>query len=238
MFISDLHLHAEQPEVIAQFVQFLRTEARQATHLFILGDLFEFWIGDDDQDPAYANIQLELKALTDSGVPCSVMHGNRDFLLGRQFAKRTGCKIIPDCTVISLYGEPVLLLHGDILCTDDHSYQRLRRIVRNPVIQFVFNCLSLQRRESIATRIRTGSKQHTQQAAAMIMDVNDQAVQTAFKKYDVQHMIHGHTHRPAIHGHSYADRTCTRIVLGDWHDEGSVLRWSATDNYALVALPR
>jgi len=238
MFISDLHLHAEQPEVVAQFIQFLRTEARQADHLYILGDLFEFWIGDDDQDPVYASIQLELNALTSSGVPCSIMHGNRDFLLGRKFAKRTGCKLIPDCTVISMEGEPVLLLHGDVLCTDDHSYQRLRRIVRNPVVQFIFNCLSLQRREKIASRIRNGSKQHTRQAAAMIMDVNNQAVQNAFKQFGIQYMIHGHTHRPAIHVHSLVGRSGTRIVLGDWHTEGSVLRWSSIDNYALVALPR
>ncbi|HEX2583583.1 MAG TPA: UDP-2,3-diacylglucosamine diphosphatase, partial [Steroidobacteraceae bacterium] len=132
MFISDLHLNATQPDVIAQAVEFLRNEARGAQHLYILGDLFEFWIGDDDPDPAYAHIQDELHALTSNGVPCSVMHGNRDFLMGKKFEQRTGCKMIPDGTVINLYGEPVLLMHGDMLCTDDHSYQRLRRIVRNP----------------------------------------------------------------------------------------------------------
>ncbi len=239
MFISDLHLNAAQPEVITQAIQFLRTEARQAEHLYILGDLFEFWIGDDDTDPAYVHIQDELKALTDSGVPCSVMHGNRDFLLGKRFMQRTGCKLIADGTVISLYDEPVLLLHGDTLCTDDRSYQRLRRIVRNPIIQWLFKRLSLARRERIATKIRMGSQRHTQSVAPMIMDVNSHAVAKAFKRYAVNSMIHGHTHRPAIHTHHLSNGVdATRVVLGDWHTQGSVLRWSAYDNYALVSLPR
>lgn len=239
MFISDLHLHAAQPDVIDQAIDFLRNEARQAEHLYILGDLFEFWIGDDDPDPVYSRIQHELKALTSSGVPCSVMHGNRDFLMGKYFAARTGCKLIDDGTLISLYGEPVLLLHGDVLCTDDHSYQRLRRIVRNPVIQWMFRQLPLARREKIATRIRAGSQRHTQSAQPMIMDVNAHAVERTFMQRHVNTMIHGHTHRPAIHTHPLPNHAqATRIVLGDWHLQGSVLRWSENGSYALVSLPR
>lgn len=237
LFISDLHLNGAHPEITGQFVDFLRGPARAAEHLYILGDLFEFWVGDDDPDPAYALAQDELRALTDSGVPCSVMHGNRDFLIGKNFCTRTGCTPINDGTVIQLYGQRVLLLHGDVLCTDDHSYQRLRRLVRNPVVQWIFKALPLARRERIATRIRAGSKMHTSQASATIMDVNAAAVDRAFDQYGVQIMVHGHTHRPAIHQHAGRDRSRTRIVLGDWHTQGSVLRWSKED-YELITLPR
>lgn len=238
LFISDLHLHASQPSLTNQVIEFFRTDARTADSLYILGDLFEFWIGDDDPDPAYSIIQDELRALTDSGVKCFVMHGNRDFLIGRQFERRTGCKLIADCTITELYGEQVLLLHGDVLCTDDRSYQRLRRVVRNPLVQLVFRCLSLKRRERIAARIRAGSMQHTSKATSMIMDVNSNAVENMFKRYNAKTMIHGHTHREAIHSHPINSVDYTRIVLGDWHARGSVLRWSGPGNYALMALPR
>lgn len=238
LFISDLHLHASQPALTNQVIEFFRIEARTAEAIYILGDLFEFWIGDDDPDPAYLLIQDELRALTASGVKCYVMHGNRDFLIGKQFEQRTGCKLIADCTTIDLYGDRVLLLHGDVLCTDDHSYQRLRRIVRNPIVQFIFRCLSLKRREKIAARIRTGSLQHTSQASTTIMDVNQTAVEKTFTQYKVRTMIHGHTHREAIHSHIVNNVECTRIVLGDWHAHGSVLRWSGPGNYALMTLPR
>jgi len=238
LFISDLHLCSNRPDITAQFIDFLRDEARGADHLYILGDLFEFWIGDDDPDSAYADVQQALHELTASGVPCSIMHGNRDFLLGRQFCTRTGCNLIDDATVIDLHGQRVLLMHGDVLCTDDHGYQRLRRIVRNPVIQWLFKRLSLARRERIATRIRQGSQQHTRAASAYIMDVNEEAVRAVLRKHQVATMIHGHTHRPKIHTHSLDEQhTGTRIVLGDWHESGSVLRWSAS-SYALTTLPR
>lgn len=236
-FISDLHLNGAQPEITRQFVDFLRGPARGAEQLYILGDLFEFWIGDDDPDPAYAQVQEELRALTAAGVPCSVMHGNRDFLIGRSFCTRTGCQLIDDGTVIHLYGQRVLLMHGDLLCTDDRSYQRLRRLVRNPLVQWLFKHLPLARRERIATRIRVGSKMHTRQASPVIMDVNAAAVDRAFDRYGVQTMVHGHTHRPAIHQHAKNDIPRTRIVLGDWHTQGSVLRWSSA-GYELLTLPR
>jgi UDP-2,3-diacylglucosamine hydrolase len=237
LFISDIHLNGAQPAITTQFVNFLRGAARRAEHIYILGDLFEFWIGDDDPDVTYAQIQDELRALTLSGVPCSVMHGNRDFLLGKRFCARTGCKLIDDGTVIQLYGQRILLTHGDVLCTDDHAYQRLRRTVRNPVVQWLFNCLSLQRREKIATRIRSGSRMHTQTSAPTIMDVNQTAVAHAFAQHHVQLMIHGHTHRPAIHRYPTDHGDNIRIVLGDWHAQGSVLRWSET-GYELLSLPR
>jgi len=237
LFISDLHLTGAQPAITAQFVEFLRGPARQAEHLYILGDLFEFWIGDDDPDPVYAQIQHELRALTASGVPCSVMHGNRDFLLGKQFCARTGCRLLDDGSVIQLYGQSVLLMHGDLLCTDDQAYQRLRRTVRNPVVQWLFKHLSLPRREKIATRIRSGSRMHIQAAAPTIMDVNEAAVAAAFAKHHVQLLVHGHTHRPGIHRYATAHTENIRIVLGDWYTQGSVLRWTQT-GYELLSLQR
>ncbi|MGD9843093.1 MAG: UDP-2,3-diacylglucosamine diphosphatase [Steroidobacteraceae bacterium] len=237
LFVSDIHLNASQPEITRQFIDFLRGQARQATRLYILGDLFEFWVGDDDPDPTYAQIQTELQALTRSGVPCLVMHGNRDFLLGKDFCAHTGCQLLVDGTVIELYGQRVLLSHGDVLCTDDTSYQRLRRIVRNPLVQHLFGWLSLKQRERIAHRVRHGSRQHTQQTMSTIMDVNPQAVIRHLQQTQVQWLIHGHTHRPGIHQHLLSPNVGTRIVLGDWHQQGSVLRWSES-GYELLSLPR
>ena len=154
LFISDIHLNGQQPEITEQFLAFLSREARQAEKLYILGDLFEFWIGDDDPDPTYARVQAELKSLTRSGVPCYVMHGNRDFLLGKEFCKRTGCQLLQDGTVIELHGQRILLCHGDVLCTDDVAYQRLRRIVRNPLTQGLLRLLSLKQRQRLACRMR------------------------------------------------------------------------------------
>ncbi len=237
LFVSDIHLTGLQPAITAQFAAFLRGEARQARQLYILGDLFEFWVGDDDPDPTYLQIQSELRALTQAGVACYVMHGNRDFLLGKTFCANTGCQLIADGTVIELFGQRIVLCHGDILCTDDVSYQRLRRIVRNPVIQTLLRHLPLKQRERLANRMRMGSQKHTQQAAESIMDVNQQAVARYLQDAQVRWLIHGHTHRPGIHQHTLGQDTGTRLVLGDWHAQGSVLRWSET-GYQLVTLPR
>jgi UDP-2,3-diacylglucosamine hydrolase len=237
LFISDLHLDDARPEVTDQFIDFLRKDARDAAALYVLGDLFEAWIGDDDPDPGKARIQNALSELTRSGVPCYVMHGNRDFLLGKRFRTRTGCRLINDGVIADINGTRVLLLHGDTMCTDDHSYQRLRRIVRNPIMQWIFRRLSLSRRESLAARIRTGSKAHLDRVAAEIMDVNDAAVGLAFAKAKVDVMIHGHTHRPAIHRIQVGARELTRIVLGDWYTQGSVLEWNE-NGYELRAIGR
>ena len=237
LFISDIHLNGQQPEITEQFLAFLSREARQAEKLYILGDLFEFWIGDDDPDPTYARVQAELKSLTRSGVPCYVMHGNRDFLLGKEFCKRTRCQLLKDGTVIELYGQHILLCHGDVLCTDDVSYQRLRRIVRNPLTQGLLRLLSLKQRQQLACRMRTASQKHTQQTMSSIMDVNQQAVVQYMQNAQVQWLIHGHTHRPHIHQHVLGPDKGTRIVLGDWYQQGSVLSWSDS-GYELLSLPR
>lgn len=237
LFISDLHLDGTRPEVTQQFLDFLQRDACHADALYILGDLFELWVGDDDTDPEKRRIVAALADLTRKGVPCSILRGNRDFLLGERFSRETGCALLPEGTVIDLYGQRVLLMHGDTLCTDDHSYQRLRRILHNGVVQWVLRHLSLKRRHALASRIREGSKAHTTRTAPMIMDVNAGAVAAAFTGRKVATLIHGHTHRPAIHSLEADGRPVKRIVLGDWYTQGSVLEWTQ-DAYELRALPR
>ena len=229
LFISDLHLDGERPDITAQFLEFLEREASQAQALYVLGDLFEAWIGDDDPDPDKQRVTTALRSLTQGGVPVYFIHGNRDFLIGRRFAARTGVRLLPDPTMIQMYGQRVLLMHGDTLCIDDPDYQRLRRIVRNPVVQFILRRLTLRQRMNLAARMRAGSKAHIQsmdKAAPQIMDVNQDEVRRTFERQRVDFIVHGHTHRPAIHKVQLDNRTVTRIVLGDWYEQGSVLRWT------------
>lgn len=240
LFISDLHLDGSRPDITSQFLEFLRTEATSARALYILGDLFEAWIGDDDPDADKQRVIRQLRNLTSAGVACYVMHGNRDFLLGNRFYRETGTRLIDDGAVIEVYGRRVVLLHGDTLCTDDHAYQRLRRTVRNPVIKFILRSLSLKQRQRLALRMRAGSKAHIDaldKAAPYIMDVNPAAVVNVFRRYRVDCMIHGHTHRPAVHQVDVDGHLATRIVLGDWYDQGSVLRWDE-QGFELVGLGR
>jgi UDP-2,3-diacylglucosamine hydrolase len=240
LFISDLHLDGERPDITTQFLEFLEREARQAQALYILGDLFEAWIGDDDPDPDKRRVIEALRALTNSGVPVYLIHGNRDFLIGRRFARETGVKLLADGTPIDLYGRRVLLMHGDTLCIDDPDYQRLRRIVRNPAVQFILRRLSLRRRQELAARMRAGSKKHIEsmdRSKPQIMDVNQEEVRRTFEREHVDFIVHGHTHRPAVHQVPVGDHVATRIVLGDWYEQGSVLRWTQ-QGFALDALTR
>lgn len=240
LFISDLHLDGERPDITTQFLEFLDREARGAAGLYILGDLFEAWIGDDDPDPDKQRVLAALKSLTSSGVPVYFIHGNRDFLVGRRFAKETGVKLLPDGTMIELFGKRVLLMHGDTLCIDDPDYQRLRRIVRNPLVQFVLRSLSLKQRQKLAVKMRAGSKKHIESAdrtKPQIMDVNQGAVCRTFEQERADVIVHGHTHRPAIHDVSLGDRVVQRIVLGDWYEQGSVLRWDES-GFELAGLRR
>lgn len=237
LFISDLHLDRGSPEIARQFLGFLDGEARTADALYILGDLFEVWLGDDDPDPANREIVTALRRLTDGGVRCFVMHGNRDFLIGERFCNETGAWLLDDGTVIDLHGERVLLLHGDVLCTDDVSYQRLRRIVRHPVTRWVFRHMTLGQRRALARKLREGSRMHVGETAPEIMDVNAAAVAETFRRTGVRTMIHGHTHRPAVHELNAGVDGARRIVLGDWYAQGSVLEWSRV-GFELRALPR
>jgi UDP-2,3-diacylglucosamine hydrolase len=226
LFISDLHLDAGDPSLVRHFHAFLQSDARAADALYILGDLFEAWLGDDDPEPLAREVVAGLRAVTDAGVPCFLMHGNRDFLIGERFCRETGSTLLDDGTVVELYGERVLLMHGDALCTDDVGYQRLRRIVRNPAVQWILRHLPLEQRRGLARRLRAGSRAHVGSIAPEIMDVNAQAVAAAFRTAGVRTLVHGHTHRPGVHDFEVDGAPVRRIVLGDWYEQGSVLRWS------------
>jgi UDP-2,3-diacylglucosamine hydrolase len=237
LFVSDVHLDASAPEASEQFLAFLRQEAAQAEALYILGDLFEAWVGDDDADPDKERICQGLRALTDSGVPCFVMHGNRDFLLGAGFCQRAGCRLLTDPVIAQFEDDRVLLTHGDALCTDDHAYQELRSLVRDPLWQRRFLALPRLRRELLADEARAGSRRHTSRTVPTIMDVNAGAVTSAFRSSGVRRMIHGHTHRPGVHDLSVDGVPVQRLVLGAWYEQGSYLS-HADGRYQLHALPR
>lgn len=223
-FISDLHLAPERPEVSRAFFHFLSNEARGAGALYILGDLFEAWIGDDDPSELSQLVVTALADLHASGTQLYFQHGNRDFMVGKRFARDTGAVLLPDRHVVDLYGEPVLLLHGDTLCTDDLDYQRFRRRVRNRFAIWLLGRLPLKKRLEIATRWRAGSKEANSNKPEYIMDVNQQAVEQQLRKFGVKRMIHGHTHRPQRHQIELDGEACERIVLGDWHDNAWLLR--------------
>lgn len=225
LFISDLHIDSSHPAIIRQFLRFLESEAKNSAALYILGDLFESWIGDDAPDAAQSAAIVGLRALTSSGVPCFVMHGNRDFLLSTQFCRLSGAQILTDPLIVTLYGESVLVMHGDALCTDDLAYQRLRATVRNADWQRQFLALSIEARRSLAGAARAGSRAHTAAMENTITDVNPESVARALRGAGTSTLLHGHTHRPAIHAFEVDGKPRTRIVLGDWYDQGSVLRW-------------
>jgi UDP-2,3-diacylglucosamine hydrolase len=237
LFISDLHIDASHPAISDQFLDFLAAEAFRADALYILGDLFESWVGDDAADSSQAAAIQGILALTSRGVPCFVMHGNRDFLLAEQFCRMSGARLLPDPLIVTLYGEPVLVMHGDALCTDDRAYQRLRATVREPAWQRQFLALSIASRRALAGAARVGSRAHTAAVDYAITDVNAESVAAALRGAGTATLLHGHTHRPAIHALQVDGRPCTRIVLGDWHDQGSVLRWDA-NGPELASLPR
>lgn len=220
LFISDLHLSPEQPALRALFLGFIRQRARQAAELYILGDLFDHWIGDDEDAPEYQEILHALAALTRGGTACWLMRGNRDFLLGRRLARATGCRLLPDPSLIQVADQRVLLMHGDLLCTDDIPYQRLRRRLRNPFIQHWFLWQSKERRRQIAARYRDRSRTATATKSAITMDVNQRTVEDYFRRYRAERLIHGHTHRPGDHVIKLAGRQSgQRQVLADWQPE-------------------
>jgi UDP-2,3-diacylglucosamine hydrolase len=224
LFISDLHLSADRPDITSLFIHFLNHEAREAEALYILGDLFEAWLGDDMVLPEYTEAIASLKALSDSGVPIYIMHGNRDFLLGEAFSIMSGSTLLDDPTVIDLYGQPTLLLHGDTLCTDDIPYQKFRAMVRNPAWQQEILARSPNERLALAKQYRELSQTETGNKAEDIMDVNQQEVEQLMTDKGIYRMIHGHTHRPAIHDFVIDAQSAQRIVLGDWYEQGSMLR--------------
>jgi len=225
LFIADLHLCQEEPAITAGFLHFLQCEAPLCDALYILGDLFEAWIGDDDPNPLHQQIARALRALS---IPVYFIHGNRDFLIGRRFAQACGMTLLPEEQVLTLYGHRLLIMHGDTLCTDDAGYLRFRAKVHNPLIQRLFLALPLWIRKRIAARMRADSKQANQHKSQTIMDVNQEAVVAAMLRQQVPLLIHGHTHRPAIHTLSLKGETAQRAVLGAWHSRGSMIQLDAS----------
>jgi len=228
LFISDLHLDAERPAMPELFGHFTDEEARGADALYILGDLFEAWVGDDDPSDAGAFVAEKLRGLRKAGVPVYFMRGNRDFLLGDAYAQRAGMMILPDPAVVLLHGKPTLLMHGDTLCSDDVAYQQFRTQTRNPEWQRQFLSQSLPARLAFSQQARAASHAHqsglqAQGAMDAITDVTPATVGASFTRFGIGTLIHGHTHRPAVHTHEGG----TRIVLGDWYEQGSVLRVDA-----------
>ncbi|MDC9623930.1 UDP-2,3-diacylglucosamine diphosphatase [Xenorhabdus sp. XENO-7] len=228
LFIADLHLSEQEPAITAGFLRFLREEATSAESLYILGDFFDYWIGDDDPNSLHNEIAQALNELKQKGIPCYFIHGNRDFLLGSRFARESGLILLPQEKVLELYGKRILILHGDTLCTDDTGYQQYRKRVHTPWVQRLFLLLPLFIRLKIAAKMRAGSQYANSQKSESIMDVNQQAVIEHFEKYQVDWMIHGHTHRPAIHDIQVADKIVHRGVLGAWHHQGSMFKVTET----------
>ena len=224
LFISDLHLDDARPHIVEDFERFCAGEARSADALYILGDLFEAYIGDDDDAALNARIARALRGVADAGVPVRFIAGNRDFLLGSDYARRCGMDLVDDGAVIDLHGTPTLILHGDVLCTDDAAYLAFRRQVRDPAWQAAFLARPLAERRAFAAQARDASRAHTSSTDMAIMDVNQHAVEGALHQAGVTRMIHGHTHRPAIHDFMLDGKPAQRIVLGDWYEQGSVLR--------------
>lgn len=225
LFISDLHLTPTRPDITECFTRFMREEAIHADALYVLGDLFEFWIGDDDDSPFSQSVKTEFKRLTDSGVPCYFIHGNRDFLVGQRFSRETGVVLLNEVSVIDLYGSKAVILHGDTLCTDDHQYQAYRRKVHQPWLQWVFNHLPLFIKKKIVSKVQQDIGEEKKEKSLEIMDVNQSEVEKVLRATETSIMIHGHTHKPDIHAINTAEGNMTRIVLGDWYEQGSVLVW-------------
>ncbi|MCS5939485.1 UDP-2,3-diacylglucosamine diphosphatase [Klebsiella variicola subsp. variicola] len=234
--MADLHLQTEEPAITAGFLRFLQGEARQADALYILGDLFEAWIGDDDPNPLHQQIASAIKAVVDAGVPCYFIHGNRDFLVGQRFARQSGMLLLAEEERLDLYGREVLIMHGDTLCTDDPGYLAFRAKVHTPWIQRLFLALPLLIRRRIAARMRADSKAANSSKSMDIMDVNPQAVVDVMERHHVQWLIHGHTHRPAVHELQANGQPAWRVVLGAWHSEGSMVKVTP-DDVELIHFP-
>jgi len=236
-FISDLHLDPSNPHLFKLFHAFIEKITPDAEALYILGDLFEFWIGDDIIDlpvgKPYLPIIKQLKSLSDSGVKLYFIQGNRDFLISETFVKRIGASLLADECVVDLYGTKVLIMHGDTLCTDDKAYQLMRKLFRLKIVQKIYLWMSPEKRTQKAETVRKTSKNQTKQKPSMILDVNQQTVEKRLKRWGVSFMIHGHTHRPAEHDFVIDNHQKKRIVLGDWGDKWSYLECASKQHFEL-----
>lgn len=239
LFISDLHLQESVPDITATFINFLHRDAPKADALYILGDLFEVWIGDDDRSTYNCSISDALKQLASTGTPIYFIRGNRDFLIRKKFAEQSGISILDDLTVINLYGTPILLMHGDTLCTLDVKHQAYRKKVLTPWVQKLFLAFPLKFRRKFVQYLRQQSKLHQQNTSHSIVDVTPTEVIQVMEQQRVSLLIHGHTHRPAIHDVQLSDQQqqAQRIVLGSWHQAGSVLVYHHNNTFELNTLP-
>ena len=242
-FLSDLHLDPRRPAVTELALAFLRGKAQTADAIYILGDLFEAWIGDDATQPPADELASATRALHDAGVPVYFVHGNRDFLLGGEYAARAGLRLLPEPAVIDLYGTPAIIEHGDLLCTDDTAYLAFRAQSRNPAFMAHFLAQSPAERIAFAQKARAASaanqaamKDADKASFETITDATESAIVDRFARYGCSLLIHGHTHRPAVHSHAVDGRLCTRVVLGDWYEQGSILEVTP-DGLVLDALP-
>ena len=237
LFISDLHLSPDRPDIACQFEAFLEAWHGKARHLYILGDLFEVWLGDDMAGDFGTHIAECLQRFQAAGCTLALMHGNRDFLIGKRFARACGARLLDDPKVLEIHGRRVLISHGDQLCTDDHAYQRMRRLFRRRGVQRGFLALPRRLRARIGGWLRTRSGIHTRDKPPQITDVNADAVISTLRAHGVDCLLHGHTHRPAVHTLELDGRRAERIVLGDWYTQGSVLEWDAA-GYRLQRMVR
>jgi UDP-2,3-diacylglucosamine hydrolase len=227
LFISDLHLSVTRPELVAAFHEFVRGPARGAAALYVLGDLFDLWLGDDQlRDPLAAGVANAFAELAQSGTPVYLQRGNRDFLLGERFAKASGATLLADAVVHDLHGTPTLIMHGDQLCIDDVGYQRFRAWWQDPVHRRRFLALPFLVRRGIGATLSAGSRRAIETKPESIMDVNADAVAGALRERGVTRLIHGHTHRPALHEHQVDGRVCQRQVLADWYRKANYLEVS------------
>jgi len=225
LLISDLHLSQERPATVGLFLRFLREQAATAGALYILGDLFDAWIGDDNDSPALAQIIQSMRHLSASGCQLLVMHGNRDFLIGERFADETGCVLLPDPHIATLGGIRTLLMHGDLLCSDDLEYQEARKLLRSPAFIQDFLSRPIEQRIQLAAEYRKRSGEVVSLKPADIMDVNQDTVERYMREHGVHRLVHGHTHRPALHQFELDGEPAERFVLQDWHEhEGACLR--------------
>ena len=236
-FISDLHLDPSRPHLFKLFNKFIEKIRPDAEVLYILGDLFEFWIGDDIIDlpvgKPYLPVIEQLRSLSDAGVKVYFLQGNRDFLIGKRFIDDIAATLLPDDQIIDLYGTKALIMHGDTLCTDDKGYQLMRKIFRIKLVQKIYLSMSPEKRGKKAGNVRKNTSEKNKQKPSMILDVNQQAVEKCYKSRGVSFLIHGHTHRPAEHQFLINNKSVKRIVLGDWGEKWSYLEWEADSNYIL-----
>ena len=225
LFASDIHLSAHRPAAVTAFTEFLAGPVRRADRLYLLGDVFDLWLGDDDDRSPHPEVETALAETVSAGVPVDLIRGNHDFLLGDAFAGRTGCRLVDEPLVVEVMGERAVLLHGDTLCTRDAEYQTFRRYARDPGNQREFLARPMEKRAREAAKIRATSNTRTRLKPEDIMDVTGDEVVRVLSECGATRMIHGHTHRPAVHELDLADGPATRVVLGDWYDRGTVLVW-------------